>query len=309
MTQVQKDKALEDVGGEGKGLQFNDEPEMVAERYWFGDPKDPRTSQGIFDLPRGVMLPDGRLVREVQMREMTGVEEDMLMGSGSFIKRLNVVLREVTDRIGDIGDKAKIGTLVKKMAVLDRSVMVIMLRRMTHGDLMPMSNVPCIHCGHKQSVNADLTTLDASVPKEPEKLDYETLLKKSGFTVPWRVFCGEGEEILSRVTDAVGQSGDVLTWTILVRAREINGVKIELSDRIFAGDGKLRMNNDLHKMIQAVKRLPAADRNQLRREFRDVEGDLNLEVAFECENTMCGQESHVKVNVASPDFLFPGEIR
>lgn len=298
-----------EVGKGGKGVAFPGEPEMLAdERFIFGDPKDPRTAQGIFELPRGIPY-DGDVLHVIQMREMTGKEEDVLMSTGPFIKRLNIVFREIVERIGDVTDKARIGTLVKKASVLDRGAMMIMMRRMTHGDVMPMREVPCQHCKKKQNVLAHLETVDVTMPTSPDVWEHETVCEKSGMVIPWAVFTGDREEILSRVTDAVGGTSDMLTWAILIRAKRIGDVEIELTDKMFTGDGKLRMDRKLHAIIQAAKNMTASDRNQLRKDFRAKEGALNLQVQFTCENPMCEQTSTVEIDIASPDFLFPGEIR
>jgi hypothetical protein len=286
------------------------ETEPVFSRMVIGSLHEAKTSQGIFDLPHGVFYND-ELLREVQVSELSGVEEDIMTGGGLFVKRMTAVISNCVKRIGKYEERETINTLVRKMVPTDRGALIIMIRRVTHGDEFPMGKIKCRACGKElENPNANLGTLEAILPKEPRRSEFAVKCP-SGISAEWEKWDVDKEEMLANIRKGMGddEDKDNLTWAVLMRLRQLDGATIRFSPDDFTPAGKLRMSQRVQMMILTVKRMKAKDRNFLRREFATHEGDLDLTVRIACTNDDCKEEIVTKLDIASPDFFFPGETR
>lgn len=234
---------------------------------------------GVFSLPCGVMV-EGELVTEVQVREITGEEEDLLgarnMDGG---KKITQLLAGCLVRLGAVTDKDALLGHVRDMTLGDRVFLMFAIRRVTLGDELPCEE-KCPECGKTDSYVADLGALKVKNMPNPKQRIYDVVLP-SGGTARYHIMTGKDEEKVSKL-DARDQGSAVL----LSRLDMLNGNPVTLD---------------------AVKKMPMRDRNFLRDQFEDVEGGVETGMDFACPN--CSHEFVAELNPGTTGFFFPSRAR
>jgi hypothetical protein len=245
-----------------------------------------------YQLPSGYLDPETQeLYREVELREMSGYEEDLLQdkskrGGGSSIDE---VLSRCIVRLGDKerdkpqGQERFFMPILKDMLMTDRTFLVIRLRQLSLGDEFAFE-ASCPHCGHRHprmSVSLD----DLTVKEMPDPMAREWTTKlPSGAEVVFRALTGRDEVKLREVQRA---KGDVLSTLLLQRIVSINGESAGMS---------------------AVKRLSVRDRDYLRGAFEEHEGGIDTKIELTCDD--CGRDWQTTLPfTSSQTFFFPSGIR
>lgn len=116
-----------------------DKPVLIA------DPPD-----GTVTLPGGLVI-DGELVREAQVRELNGEDEETLAKPGyakDFIKLMDGLLSRC---VISIGDKRASRELLDQLLIGDRDMLLQAIRVATYGDNMRM-NLTCPGCENEMKV-------------------------------------------------------------------------------------------------------------------------------------------------------------
>lgn len=286
----------EDTGNAPLNIQDED-PENVS-----GDPERPKAAVGVYTLPAGYLGPDGRLHREIWLKEMTGVEEDIMSSrGGSVLSKLNQVMANCIERIGDITDKREIREIVKDLPVGDRNFIIVSLRRVSLGDEYTME-VVCTNpvCERTQEMVLDLSTMAVNEMPEPDRREFELELP-SGKVAVWKVMTGAEEETLEKIREATEK--DMLTFAVLMRLVYLDGEKISIGSRVKDSRGRLSLDKSGQASFLKVKQLSSRDRNALRNEFQEKEGGMEDEVEFECEK--CGKTVRAGLDLAQLGFFFP----
>lgn len=263
-----------------------------------------RASEGIFTLPAGHIDENGVLHREVQIREMTGEEED-LMGarSGDFQARMNQVMANCTMRIGTIEDRPRILTIIRKLPIADRTFLFTALRRVSLGDEYTME-VECPKCDKTSQMILDLDGLAVKGMPDPEKRVYDVTLP-SGKAAKWKIMTGEEEEKLTTLRDASNMR-DVLSYAIMMRLVEYDGQQLELGGRLTDARGKVSFDKEGRTFLKLVKGMSTRDRNFLRKEFGDNEAGMDTDVEFECPE--CSAKFTGAFDPTQVGFFFPSGI-
>lgn len=122
------------------------DPEPQEERSTFPEP--PRPAELDVTLPGGIFLPDDSRLRQVEVRELTGADEERLSRAkdvGAY-KRLLLELGVVSIE-GRKPSKALLGD----MLMGDRDHLIVAIRRATFGDTMEFP-VVCRSCEDEQEV-------------------------------------------------------------------------------------------------------------------------------------------------------------
>jgi len=263
-----------------------------------------RASEGIFTLPAGYIDEDGVLHREVQIREMTGEEED-LMGarSGDFSSRMNQVMANCTVRVGTIQERPRILTVIRKLPIADRTFLFTALRRVSLGDEYTME-VECPKCDKTSQMILDLGGLDVKGMPDPEKRVYEVDLP-SNKKAKWGVMTGAEEEKLSTLRDASNMR-DVLSYAIMMRLVEYDGQQLELGGRLTDARGKVSFDKEGRTFLKLVKGMSSRDRNFLRKEFGIHEAGMDTDVEFDCPE--CSAKFTGSFDPTQVGFFFPSGI-
>ncbi len=272
---------------------------------------DPKSSIGVFMLPGGVIYEDD-LLREVEVIELDGDDEDILVSDATvYPLRLNAILSRKIQRLGHITDNEIIKQIVPTMSVLDRATIVVCVRRVTHGDLIPGIEFKCSGCGKMNSASPDLATITHIRPLVPDQLEWDFLLRRASLkadkdvVAKWHIYDGERELRLANVSKQIGDK-DMLTWRIMGRIMAIDGEAMSITDKNFNADGTIRQDKGLVTLFRAVKSMSQADRNALRNEFRRVEGDIDLSVQAKCDHSLCPDPANdFLIDITDRNFFFP----
>jgi hypothetical protein len=221
------------------------------------------------------------LTTEVKVREITGVEEDLLAArnvpSG---KKVTQLITNCLERLGTVTDKAELAQAVRGLPIGDRVFLMMSIRRVTLGDDFPFE-AKCEACDKKSLFTVNLAELGMKPMPDPKKRVHEVTLP-SGKTARWHVMTGKEEESLAKF-----QNLDQLSLSILVRVDLLNGNPTDLD---------------------SIKALNMKDRNYLRDEcFGEVEGGIETEMELGCP--VCGEEFKTELDVSQTGFFFPSRIQ
>jgi len=271
-----------------------------------GSPDAPKSGVGIFELPCGYIDNEGVLHTEIQLREMTGVEED-LMGSrsGDVLKRLNQVMTNCMERLGTITNKRQIAEAMPALTVSDRNFLFVALRRVSLGDDYKM-RVECPKCDKPtpRDMVLDLGGLALTKMPDPMKRKYEVRLP-SGKIALWRVMTGAEEEKLSTLREAA-KSRDVLTYALMMRVVSVDDKELSLGSRLKDSKGRVNLDKEGREAFRLVKSLSMRDRDFLRSQFREKEAGMDTDVEFECPD--CEAIFVSTFDPAQIGFFFPSGL-
>lgn len=242
--------------------------------------RDPKSSQGIFELPCGFLTPDGELLTEVKVREITGAEEDMLATKGiSGGKKITQLLAGCVESIGTVTDKQTLQLICRNLPIGDRVFLLLAIRRVSLGDEIPFED-QCPSCEKKSVYYQNLSELTIRAMKEPKKRVYDITLP-SKKTARFHVMTGKDEETLTKA-DAKDQASAAVS------------VRLDLL-------------NEVAPTIEDVKALSMRDRNALRDTFDKVEGGVETTVDVSCP--LCGHEYRTEMNPGSTGFFSPSRLQ
>jgi hypothetical protein len=240
---------------------------------------EPKSTTGIFELPCGFLAPEGELITEVQVREITGVEEDMLAAKNiPGGKKITQLIGNCLTRLGPMTDRPMLVQCARQLTIGDRSFLMLAIRRVTLGDEFPFE-LNCPECSKKSLFTVNLAELDIKKMPDPKKRVFEGTLP-SGKQVRWHVMTGKEEETMSKVSGA-----DQLSMSILVRVDAINGVPA---------------------VLPFIKTLGMKDREWLRERFEETEGGVDTTLQLVCPE--CAHEFEDQLDVGQNGFFFPSRI-
>lgn len=217
-------------------------------------------------------LPSGP---EIELREMTGVEEELLTNqklirSGDAVNQVlaNCILR--IDENNDISSKS-----VLDMLSGDRLFVLVKLRQISLGDEVELE-LTCSNpaCRAKSRVVINLDNLP--VTQYSDDREFTFTLPSSGSKVRFCYIDGHKEKRLAQMQELS------ISAAMLIRILDIDG-------------------NPPSK--KALVEMSMRDRSALRAEM--VRVDAGIDTAVECDCDSCG--AHIRTRLeAEPAFLFPG---
>jgi len=302
-------EAMEKGKTSGRGISVEQESETTYERITEAVPE-----KGFFTIVGGYVDDEGELHNEVELRAMTGHEEDLLGNRGiPMTQRMDSIMGNCVLRLGSITDKGEILRAVHRMPSGSRTHLLICQRITGHWktekDVYEME-VRCPSrstCGKIGYYKLNLLDLDLFEPEDPTKLIHKTKLPYSEDEVSWAVMTGIEDRIMQAVSDAgVGSETSALSYAILIRLREWNGEPLNLDTRDFMTSGKkpkLKLSKKAKEFLLKVKNLSTGDRDHLRGEFDSNEPGVEVDIEIECEH--CGLEYMTRLDVAQESFFFP----
>ena len=248
---------------------------------------EPKSTQGLFELPCGYLGADGKLVTEVALREIRGHEEDMLASKTvpDWMK-LGELITGCTTRIGSITDRGQIAMAVKQLPAGDRAFLLFAIRRVSMGDILPFrSKCPTDkeECGAESLFQVDLKDLEIKRMADPTKrAGYDGVLP-SGSTIRYRILTGVDEEEIAKQQKS---KDDTLSLQLLIRTELLNGKPPSLED---------------------FKELSMRDRDYIRSELFDaIDGGVETDIEVTCPK--CGVDFVHEVAVGEKGFFFPSQV-
>jgi hypothetical protein len=263
--------------------------EAAAQMHTVNQMETPKSAQGVFELPCGYIDPDTQeLITEVQVREITGYEEDMLASKQlSSVAKISALLCGCVVRLGAEDNKNKLARMLRTLPQGDRVFLVFMIRRVTLGDEFPVTEVcPNRRCEEETTFMIDIgADLDVKQMPNPMKRVYDCTLP-SGIKARFRVSTGADEEAMAKFSKRKAQP-DAVSLAILLRLELLDEEKPDL---------------------KMVKSLGMRDRQFLRDQFEYVEGGVDTTLEFECP--ACGREwSKDNLDLSTTGFFSLGGQR
>ena len=216
---------------------------------------------------------------DVGVRAMIGEEEDILSNDNiSFAKRIDTMVLNCIDRIGQVTDKAKIAEMYPDLTIEDQTTLLISLRAMSISETLEYAMM-CPECKKPILFKLDLTSLKVT-PGEAKK------------------------SFVNEVTLPSGRKCKVKPMQIKDRRRiealETNGenfLSVAIWVRLVELDGKP------NPTVQDVRAMMYGDRLALRGLFDRLEGSIESQFNITCQ--ACGAQFDESLDVARPEFLLP----
>lgn len=241
----------------------------------------PKSSQGVFELPCGYLDSEGTLHKEVELSELTGNEEELLVSpSVPAHRRPGLMIGRCLKRVGTIVDRGKLMVIADQLTVGDRMFILFALRRITLGDEYPFK-ATCRACSKEGMYSVNLGELEVRPMKEPHRRVYDVTLP-SGKTVRFRIMTGEDEGRLARHK----KLEEKISVALAARIELLNGAMPTLDD---------------------IKKLTLRDRDDLRALMDEHDGGVDTSIEMQC--TSCGAEFEEEVDVSQAGFFFPSMVR
>ena len=245
-----------------------------------------------FTLPVGYVDVEGNVHNQIILKEMTGVEDDMMGNADLPIgERVSAVLAACTTKLGNITDKETIAKAINDdldsglpLTEQDRIAAMVFLRRLSIGDLFKFER-KCPRCGTTAENRAtDLRTLKVSVCEHPERRRVKVTLPKSGWDCVVKVLTAKGALEVGRLRP---EQKDLKSLAMVARVESLNGQP--LSNPMLA--------------LAAIKQLPQADRNQIRLVYNAMETFVETDIDVECRNPICLNKWSFPLDVGQGFFL------
>ena len=249
---------------------------------------EPRSGVVSGTLTCGWLDERNQLHQTFVVREMTGVEEDLLAGKGSVLPRLNRVIANCLDSIGEVTDKAVISRAVDGLTATDRMLLLVSIRRASLGDEYD-TRIKCPSCSKESNITVNLANLETRRVADPTQRRITTTLS-TGLVVQWHIMTGQDEDWLQGLRKRPQTDNDLLTLALLSRVDAV-------------GDTVLNRVTNLPSATALLKGLRSRERNELRNLFSETEGFVDTNVEYECP--ACNAEFRGDLDVAQTGFFFP----
>ena len=126
------------------------------------DQLEEKPETGFFILPGGYFAPDGSCFKEVKIRQLTGKEEEIVIGLNLQVNIPELLTQILANCIENIGPIKEIDPIViQKLLICDRDYILLKLRQMTFGDMIN-ANIHCPNdiCGKEMEIDFDLKNIE-----------------------------------------------------------------------------------------------------------------------------------------------------
>ena len=237
-----------------------------------------KSSVDSYTLPCGFVDAEGNLHKQVDVREMTGEEEEILAARNmATTKKINRILSRCTTQIGDLRGPV-IDQVIPDLTQGDRIYLLMAIRRASLGDEMPFIT-KCPSCDQESQLIVDLSELESRPPKDPMIRHYDVSLPSSKIPVRMKVLTGRGEDAISK---AANRGKDIITTAIFCRIETMDEKQVTMKDLL---------------------KLSIRDRNYLRDVWEDYEGGIDTDIEVECP--ACDFEYDTVLDIAQQGFFNP----
>ena len=256
--------------------------------------------RGTFTLPAGFVDAEGQLHDSVCVREMTGVEEDILdddMLTAS--ERMSRVLSLCIESIGDVRDEKLIGRIVRgrtsqdeglPITCTDRLALMFFLRIVTLGKVYHLTEEQrkCPFCDQMlPTMHIDLGAIEIPKVENPSRRRVRVKLPRSGKTAILRVLNGSDEEAVSRLTTS---TKDIRSLALVARVDSLDDEKIDNSKA----------------SLSKIKALPKLDRQRIFKVYNRIEGSIDTSIEMTCKNPACAKDFTSEIDMGQL-FTVPQE--
>ena len=173
----------------------------------------------VVTLSGGYVNPKGEVIRESEVRELNGEDEEYISKTQGTGKFLSAILQRGVVRVGEEKPTA---ALLDSLLSGDRDDLLLGIRRATFGNTLEVS-VTCQHCNEDQDVEIDLTTdVPRRVMDDPRDRFFSLDLKSGRVQVALPT--GHAQK---KILDAIDKTNAELNTVLLESCvQEINGMPV-----------------------------------------------------------------------------------
>lgn len=260
--------------------------------------------RGDFKLPCGYVDAQGRVFNRIYLREMTGIEDDIMDDDELNVsERMSRVISNCTEQLTTdtpggptaITDKALIAAAVSDnlkeglpFSIPDRMAALLFIRRLSLGDAYQIDGRTCPVCGKPvRNKKIKLNDLKIEPCKDPTKRRVSVKLPKSGRTAILKVLSASNERKLAEKRASLK---DIKSLAILARLESL---------------GETPLSGNYEQDLAVVKSLPKLDRTMLIETFNVMEGNIETEVTTNCTSGACGVEFKFDLDLGQVFFSKP----
>jgi hypothetical protein len=236
------------------------------------------------ELPTGFLDADGKLYKTVHLKEMTGVEEDILASKKMNVThKISKIIENCVTQIGpykqsEAGWTQKISELV----TTDRLFILIRIRILSLGSTLNFRfECPNEDCKKTSPQSVLLEDFKISGLRDPMLREWSGVLPRSKKTFECKVQTGGDDERQSTLLNAE----DSFSQVFLMRLSKLGDAAPTLKD---------------------IKSLSTFDRQFLRSQLKNNEGEIDNTVEISCPH--CETEVKHEMDIGTPDFFFPSEM-
>jgi len=267
--------------------------------------------RGDFRLPTGYVDPDGRVFDRIYLKEMTGVEDDIMDDDDLNVsERMSRVIANCTEKLttgasADAEGKA-VPTMIDDPKIImaavsdnlsggglpftisDRMACLLYIRRLSMGERYDLDGHSCPACGKAvRGKHIMLNTLEVNFCKDATKRLVRIKLPRSKKTAILRVLTASNER---KVAEFRPDQRDIKSAAICARLESLD-------------DHKLSGNPA--KDIELIKELPKYDRLKLINTFNAMEGSIETEIETSCSSGGCGRAFKFDLDLGQVFFSNP----
>ena len=246
-----------------------------------------------FLLPVGHIDIEGRVHDTIILREMTGIEDDMMGNDDLSIgERVSSVLSACCSKLGDITDKDTITRAISDnldgnglpITEQDRIAAMIFLRRVSLGDVYKFER-RCPRCSTMaENRTLDLRSLKIEKSAHPDKRRVKVKLPRSGREAVITVLTAKDAISIGRLRPT---QMDLKSLALVARVASLDGEPM--------GHPQVALNK--------IKELPQKDRNYIRQVYNAMEANVETDVEVMCRNPICGAAWTFPLDVGQGFFL------
>jgi hypothetical protein len=227
-------------------------------------------------LARGIAR-DGRWLRNAEVRELTGADEEELARAGTnWVRFLTVLVQRGTV---SIGDEPMTPAVASELLIGDRETLILGIRRATFGNDIEFSEFVCPHCDESTELTVHLDSIPVQELTESENGEY-TVPLRDGSTAVVRLPTGADQDfVLDRQQWTTAQQNTAMLGRCVQRIEHHTGDTTDMD-------------------AAAVRELGMADRNTILKFLSATQpGPRYNDVAFTHE--ACGREVPLPITMAN----------
>lgn len=245
-------------------------------------PEIPMPIEDIVTLPGGLLINDD-IVTKVQVRELTGEDEESLAKASQSTNPLVFIDRLLKCGIVRIGDAAPSETekLLAQMLVGDREAVVLGIRKATYGNDIEVPEWVCPSCGKKTSLEMEVSDIPMTEMKDPRNdQQFKVSLRKGGYALVKLANGADQLAIFDKPDLTQAQRETVLLSRCVVSLVDKSGHEIMMA--AFPSMSRTMSVPDRHAILREMgKRQPGPKYDQ---------------VSYRCEN--CDTDQFVAVTIS-----------
>lgn len=232
-------------------------------------------------LPGGLVLKDS-LVKNVNVRELTGEDEEALARASQSMNPFNFLDRLLKCGVTKIGSEPSSETekLLGQMLIGDRESVILGIRQATYGDKIDIDEWVCPNCANKVSLSMELSDIPVTKMDDPlNEITFKVPLRKGGFALVQLASGSDQLAIFEKESLTQAQRETILLSRCVISVTDKSGK--ELSMAAFPSMARSMSVPDRHKILNAL---------------RDKQpGPKYDQVKYTCEN--CNTEQYVAVTI------------